>query len=165
VQPTLFDRLETGADFSPCRAYRYRLWRRWSDGPALNVIGLNPSTADEATDDPTIQRLTHRAREWGYPGLVMTNLFALRSTDPRALKVAAGPFGPQNDAAILSAARSAGLVLCAWGKGGNLRGRGDCVAAVLRIERIPLYVLRVCRDGTPNHPLYLPYSLSPVLWR
>jgi hypothetical protein len=135
VQPTLFDRLETGADFSPCRAYRYRLWRRWSDGPALNVIGLNPSTADEATDDPTIQRLTHRAREWGYPGLVMTNLFALRSTDPRALKVAAGPFGPQNDAAILSAARSAGK--SAGARGLCCGGTSDRADPALRVEGLP----------------------------
>jgi hypothetical protein len=165
VQTTLFDHLETGADFSPCRTWRYRLWRRWSSGPALNVIGLNPSTADESTDDATITRLTHRAREWGYPALVMTNLFALRSTDPCALRPAADPVGPENDGVILTEAQDAGLVLCAWGKDGNLRARGKFVEGNLRLACLDLYALKLGKDGSPMHPLYLPYSLSPVLWR
>ena len=43
--------MQCDALLSPCRRYRYALWRRWGDGPPAMFIGLNPSTAD----DPTIR--------------------------------------------------------------------------------------------------------------
>src|SRR4051794_4930837 len=82
------------ARFSPDRLYRYELVRRWGDGPAAcNFLLLNPSTADERSDDPTIARCWRRARAWGFGALVVTNLFALRATDPRVLRAAAVPVG------------------------------------------------------------------------
>jgi hypothetical protein len=153
-----------GADFSPCRRYRYNLWRRWGDGLALNVICLNPSAADEALNDPTVERLERRARGWGYPALVVTNLFGLRSTDPAALKGHPDPIGSQNDLWIDREARAAELVLCAWGQHGRLLGRGAGVEARLRSLGIPLYALRFGKDGSPSHPLYLAYPLRPVRW-
>ena len=77
------------ATFSECRKYRYTLWRRWdglfASGYAM-FIGLNPSTADETNDDPTIRRCIGYARDWGYGGLCMTNLFAFRATLPKNMK-------------------------------------------------------------------------------
>ena len=52
----------SGACFSNDRIYRYSLWRRWDNGPTLNFICLNPSTADETRNDPTVTRLERRAR-------------------------------------------------------------------------------------------------------
>ena len=77
--------------FSGCGQYRYRLTRTW--GPAAHVvfIGLNPSTADAALDDPTIRRCSAFARSWGFDGLIMLNAWAFRSTHPPALDPRRGP--------------------------------------------------------------------------
>ena len=103
--PTLIDH---GAEFSADRVYRYRLWRRWAAGPMLVVIALNPSTADEAQDDPTIRRCLGYARDWGFAGLRMLNLFAFRATAPVVMMRAADPVGPDNRRLMASECRIAG---------------------------------------------------------
>lgn len=150
---TLFslDALESGAIFSPCRTWRYKLWRVWDDGrPPLNVIGLNPSTADETANDPTIRRCIGFARDWGYGGLLMTNIFAFRATDPRVMKAHPEPIGQDNDLHLKKAAAVAGLVLAAWGNHGAFLERGEAVR-----KMIPgLQCFRVTKSGHPEHPLY-----------
>jgi hypothetical protein len=91
--------LESSAVFSTCRRYRYVLRRIWdrSTPPAM-FVGLNPSTADEVKDDPTVRRCIGYAKRWGFGGLIMTNIFAFRSTDPNALVELDDPVGPRNDA-------------------------------------------------------------------
>jgi hypothetical protein len=123
---TLFDLTEdSGAELSPCRRYRYRLWRRWSDGPVVNFVMLNPSTADAEQDDPTVRRCVGFAKSWGAGGLVVTNLYALRSTDPKALWTADDPVGPENAFHLGSGALGADTVVCAWGAEGARNGRGN----------------------------------------
>ncbi len=163
-QLMLWGKEASGAEISTCRRYRYRLWRRFGDGPALCVIGLNPSTADETVDDPTVVRCVRRARSWGYGALVLVNLFAWRATDPLDLAVVDDPVGPEGNRAIIAEAADCGGALCAWGTHGRLRGRGAEVEGLLRRMGAPLYVLRLNGDGSPAHPLYLPYSLRPVRW-
>ena len=80
--------MERGARLSPCRTYRYALWRRWGEGPPAMFIGLNPSTADETADDPTIRRCIAFARSWGHGALCMANLFAYRATQPADIPAA-----------------------------------------------------------------------------
>ena len=88
---------DMGATFSPCRTWRYSLWRIWQPGkPYVVFIGLNPSTATEVEDDPTIRRCIRYAQDWDYGGLYMLNVFALRSTDPKALYRHSDPKGPDN---------------------------------------------------------------------
>jgi hypothetical protein len=149
--------------------YRYELGREWSvhEGkPHLAVIGLNPSTATAELDDPTIRRCMRFARDNGFGGLLMLNLFAFRSTDPAGLtSPGVEPIGPDNDREILAAAREAGMVLAAWGCHGHLLGRGAAVRELLAAAGIPLHVLRLTKDGYPGHPLYLPAALKPVLWK
>jgi len=157
---------DTGAEFSPCRRYRYRLWRTWDDSKEkCCFIMLNPSTADEATNDPTVERCERRARAWGYGGLIVVNLFAMRSTDPKALYAEADPVGPKNMVAIQQAAIDSAIVVAAWGTHGALHGQGEQVAARLRRD-FPdkARALRVNKDGSPAHPLYLPYTLGPRRW-
>ena len=156
---------ESGAAFSRCRRWRYLLWRRW-DGrrPAANFLMLNPSTADELTLDPSCSRARVYAERWGFGALVVTNLFGWRATDPHEMKRARDPVGRGNDAAILRAAREAGVVVCAWGNHGAHRGRAARVVEMLTAEKITLHVLRVNGAGEPAHPLYLPASLRPVRW-
>lgn len=153
-----------GAELSPCRRYRYRLWRPVGAGATLAVVGLNPSTADETADDPTIARLTERGRRLGFGRLVMLNLFAYRATDPREMKRAEDPVGPDNNQHLLAEAQAAALVLCAWGTHGAHRGRDQEVLRLLRGAGLKLHVLRLTKGGHPEHPLYLPYDLSPMEW-
>lgn len=107
---------DMGAVFSPCEQYRYKLWRIWDKSiPPMVFVMLNPSTADELQNDPTVERCERRARSMGFGGLRVANIFAWRDTDPTALYALNDPVGPDNDAAIQESVLGAGLVVCAWG--------------------------------------------------
>lgn len=160
--------------FSSCRRYRYTLWRQWdmqhdlvaSQGGSaydrtdqfLMVIALNPSTADETHDDPTVRRCIDYAQRWGFGGLCMTNLFGWRDTLPSRMKAAAEPVGVGNDVAIESVAAEAGLVLAAWGRHGTWLDRDKRVRELVG----SMQCLGTNKDGTPKHPLYLSKELLPV---
>src|SRR5579885_902200 len=105
------------ATFSEDRRYRYTLTRVWGDqaGERCAFILLNPSTADAEKDDPTIRRCISYARRWGFAGLEILNLFAWRSTDPRALRMVPDPVGPMNLANIVAVTRSTPRIVCGWG--------------------------------------------------
>lgn len=154
---------ESGAKFSPCRRWRYLLWRRWDAAkPAANFLMLNPSTADEHKLDPTCARARDYAERWGYGALIVTNIFAFRNTNPSEMKAAGDPVGPGNDAAIVKAARQSALVVCAWGNHGVFLERSTRVKDLLKKNK--LHVLRLNANGEPAHPLYLPGSLNPSAW-
>jgi len=156
---------ESGATFSPCRRWRYLLWRRWdASKPVANFLMLNPSTADEVKLDPTCARARDFAERWGYGALTVTNVFGFRSTNPLLMKKVPDPVGPGNDAAILRAAKKADLVVCAWGNHGQFLGRSSRVLSLLTANNIELHSLRVNANGEPAHPLYLPASLRAVPW-
>lgn len=153
------------AVLSDCRRYRYVLRRSWGDafssGRAAIFIGLNPSTADETTDDPTIRRCIGFAKAWDCDELVMLNLFAFRATDPRVMMTAADPVGPENNGYLRDiVACTPGIVVAAWGAFGRHQGRCEQVRALIP----DLHYLRLNADGTPAHPLYLPKHLKPQLW-
>jgi hypothetical protein len=156
------------AVFSDDRTYRYSLTRStgFPNELAVNFVGLNPSTADETRDDPTIRRCVGFARRWGYGVLVMTNLFAYRATRPIDLYSAAkngDVIGPENDPYLCAEAARAGLVILAWGAGGAWGGRGRKVRAMLREATAGrgIWALSLTLDGEPRHPLYLPRELRP----
>lgn len=149
------------ATFSHDRLYRYSLQRRWGDGPPAVFIGLNPSTADEQNDDPTIRRCVRFARDWGCGALVMLNLYAWRATDPKGLLRTADPVGPGNDAAIRAIAGDAQLVVAAWGAWpGPDPDRPAAVSALVG----ELQALGVTKDGQPRHPLYMRTDCTPQPW-
>lgn len=155
---------KSDATFSPCRRYRYTLWRRWGDGPVCMYLMLNPSTADELANDPTVERCERRSREAGFGALVVCNLFAFRATDPDVMKAYEDPVGPGNDAAILETAMSADLVVCAWGNHGTFRDRSRAVTGMLQAQGVSLHRLALNGSGEPKHPLYVSYALQPVPW-
>lgn len=162
AQPTLFHDNSRSASFDRRRIYRYQLWRRWSDGHRyVQFICLNPSTADETVDDPTVRKYVKFARSWGYDAFCMTNIFAYRATDPRVMMRAADPVGFGNNRHILQVAKDASLIVCAWGRGGSHLGRGSKVRQLLR--RFDLHYLRLT-VGQPWHPLYLPDATRPSRW-
>ncbi len=154
------------AVYSACYRYRYSLTRIWDhDDRRLLYIMLNPSTATEIANDPTIERCERRARLLGYGGFRACNLFALRETDPSRLKRAPMPEGPDNRVLILDAVDWADDVLCAWGIHGAHRGQGRSVLELLLASPRPLLALGVTRSGHPRHPLYVPYRSRPTPWR
>lgn len=159
---------ECEGDPALCASHRYLLWRTWDERPMLMVIALNPSTATEHNSDPTVTRLIERARMGGHGGLIVANIFAYRSPLPKVMRAHPDPIGPLNDAYILHAARDArdhgGRIVCAWGGHGGYMNRGPLVEHMLRAEGFVLHALRLNADGTPQHPLYIPYEVTPHPW-
>lgn len=163
--------LATGAIFSHCERYRYDLYR-WLDmgefasGEIVTFVMLNPSTADAYQEDPTVRRCLGFAHAWGYEHVHVVNIFALRSTDPRALKRADDPVGPLNDHYIRQRTRPdrVSRVVLAWGGNGTLMGRGAGVLRNILEWRRGRDIYRLGpanKDGTPQHPLYLPNTVKP----
>lgn len=161
--------------FSPCRRYRYTLWREWDvqsefapkipprdairrairePDSYVQFIGLNPSTADETQDDPTVRRCVGFAKRWGYGAMCMTNLFAFRATDPEDMKREARPIDVdcENDVALVRVGAAASLVVACWGTHGSWLNRGRHVS-VLFHGRLQCFGRNA--DGSPKHPLYL----------
>ncbi len=129
-----------------------------------NFLMLNPSTADEVKLDPSCTRARIYAERWGFGGLLVTNLFGWRATDPDEMKAVRDPVGRGNDAAILGAAQHAAVVVCAWGNHGAHLERSGRVLSALRSTGVKLNYLKLNGSGEPAHPLYLPGRLNPTLW-
>jgi len=152
--------------------HRYTLRRSWmGNGGVVNFIMLNPSTADEAFDDPTVRRCVGFAKRWGYCGLVVTNLFAYRATDPKELKallntcdVLQEAIGEENISHLSREAKSAHLVVCAWGDNGSVMPMW-LKGVLLMLSIYDLYCIRLTKNGNPVHPVREPYTDSPVLWK
>ena len=153
------------ARYSDCGHYRYDLTRTWepSGSKALFVM-LNPSTATERANDPTVARVERRVRRMGFGAYRVCNLFAWRVTHPDYLHGVAAPVGPQNDETISEACQWADQLICAWGNHGGLDGRGATVEALMRSTTRPLFHFGLTKKGHPRHPLYLPYSLALAEW-
>ena len=167
--------LATWSDETPPR-YRFTLRRPRLHGTLEPPLGpgsicsfllLNPSTATETQDDPTIRRCMDFAKRWGYDALLILNVYALRSTDPKGLWLGPDkkphgidPVGSFNDAAIIAEARRPGVgaVVCGWGK----HARPDRVSrmAALLSGMPHVFALATNKDGSPAHPLYLPAGLQ-----
>lgn len=152
------------AVYSDCEAYRYLLTRVWGPGPKALFVMLNPSTATEMQNDPTVERCERRARTLGFGAFRVTNIFAYRATDPRVMRGAGDPVGPWNDTAILESAAWADHVVCAWGNHGLHLDRGASVLRLLRGAGVPLHHLGLTRQQQPRHPLYVGYDRQPQVW-
>ena len=188
--------LATDAAISPCGTYRYRLSREWrlhplpaqwemwteEDGsPALDGEGkqigeplacvfvmLNPSTADNQADDPTIRRCVAFAQRLGFDKLIVVNLFAFRATDPKAIIRAppdSDPVGHENQRHINRALDEAGMIVCAWGAHGGHLDQDETMLGWIESanwKNAPVVALGLTADGFPRHPLYLRADAEPV---
>ncbi len=155
--------VESGAKFSECRRYRYALWRKWDTelhGELVTFIGLNPSMADETFDDQTISRCIRFAKDWGYGGLLMLNVFGFRATDPKIMQAAKDPIGPGNDTAFRSYLPQAGMIVAAWGVHCPPDRERQLCEAIGR----EIYCLGRTKDGRPKHPLYVKANTKPELF-
>ncbi|HEY4183245.1 MAG TPA: DUF1643 domain-containing protein [Kofleriaceae bacterium] len=167
------------ARFSENRKLRYRLARSLTGEPIVvenDVVQsekrcvflmLNPSTADAFKLDPTNQRCLGFATKWKFRAMEVVNIFALRSTDPKALRTPRAVLGHDaiNDEQILAACRGADRVVAAWGNHGLWRDRGAEVHAMLRLHDIPLHAFTITKQDQPNHPLYIPLIARVKRWR
>lgn len=153
------------AVYSDCERYRYALTRVWDVGGCKALfIMLNPSTATEVQNDPTVERCERRARALGFGAFRVTNIFAWRDTDPKKMRAAADPIGSENDTTILDGADWADMIICAWGTHGAHLKRGAQMEALLRATDKPLYHLGLSKAGHPKHPLYIAYAQQPEIW-
>jgi len=149
------------ARFSKCKSYRYSLVRSWNEGSGKAVfIGLNPSTADQREDDPTIRRCVGFARAWGCSSMEIVNLFAYCATKPEDLKRAAKPIGRNNDRWIATAISEATLSIACWGNHGEFLGRSESI----RERHRELLCLGINASGTPKHPLYIKATQTPFAY-
>lgn len=155
---TLFDN-NNGAEFSDCRRYRYALWRIWDEAKAPAMfIGLNPSTANEGTNDPTIRRVIHFAKAWGHGGVYMLNCFPFVSTNPNDLRTEGNQ--ALNDHWLYKCAAKSSRIVFAWGAFSVVRELGRDVELKGMFPRAQALVINA--DGTPRHPLYVKGDMVPV---
>lgn len=145
-----------GATFSTCRNYRFLLWRIWDETkPLVMFIGLNPSTANEGSEDPTIRRVKSIASNLRYGGFYMMNLFPLVSTDPARLsEFYHTPFHEIEEKAnyehLKFHASQCKDIVFAWGNFKIAESKSKEV-----IEMFPgAYALHINNNGSPKHPLY-----------
>jgi len=165
-EPDIFDTENNGAMFSQDRKYRYVLWRIWNkDMPLVMFIGLNPSTANETTDDPTIRRVCRFAQDWGFGGVYMMNLFDQVTSDPKKLEMPEKT--PQylpsrfdhNDLWLTAIADKCKKIIFAWGSFKEAKEKGKKVAKIFTG-----YALGINKDGSPKHPLYIKKDVKPVYY-
>ncbi|WP_371736966.1 DUF1643 domain-containing protein [Brevibacillus sp. HD1.4A] len=155
----------TDAVFDEAKVYRYSLIRRWNDKlPRLTYIMLNPSTANENDDDPTIRRCLGFAKQWNYGSIEVVNLFAYRATDPSELLSCTDPIGYENNKYILEAIQRSSLIVLAWGTKGSLKERDKEVVRLLNNVRENVYCLSRTKEGHPKHPLYVRGDTKPIYY-
>ena len=156
---------QSTAVYSDCENYRYSLTRIWdTDGRKVAFIMLNPSTATEVQNDPTVERCERRARALGFGAFCVTNIFAWRDTDPRKMRAAIDPIGPGNNVAISESCAWSDQIVAGWGTHGEHLNRGPDVEALLRETGLEIFHLGLSKAGHPKHPLYIAYAQKPELW-
>ena len=152
----------------PNKCYRYRLKRTWDETkPHAMFIMMNPSTADLKVNDRSVAKCTRFARTWGsYGGIYVGNTFAYRATNKKRLSAIADPIDPENDKHLIEMAKLAGIVIFAYGKPGHrrLQAQGQRIAKMLIDKGVKPYVLKLSKNGTACHPLYLRKTSKPVVW-
>ena len=147
------------------RRFRYALWRIWDKSKeALLFIGLNPSTANDIKNDPTIMKLVGFSKSWGFGGLYAGNLFSIVSANPDVLFFESSVEQPNglNDQAIKQMNKLCSTVLVGWGEWGQNAGLRPSQVLSLIGERA--FCLKVNKSGEPSHPLYLPSSSKMTLY-
>jgi hypothetical protein len=149
--------------------YRFSLTRRWGseeDGFVVWVM-LNPSTADASQNDATIRRCMRFAKDWGYGGIEVVNLYAYRSRDPSVLSSMPREeaVGGGNNGAIFGACTRVfkapkGMVVAGWGARAIDPVRIREVRGILAIFPA-VHCLGTTVSGSPRHPLMVRANYIP----
>jgi hypothetical protein len=153
------------AEISDCGKYRWWLQRRWSDGPIVSFVMLNPSTADAEQDDPTIRKCIAFAKSWGFGMLDVRNLYPYRATDPKNLAKAVESGidirGGDRGLRELTLCVGASLVIAAWGAYPCLSRQQEFLMALNKA----VWCIGKNKDGSPVHPLYQASRKTPKPYR
>lgn len=155
--------VKKGAHIDASGDYRYKLWRYWADlnkeeHPLIFIL-LNPSTADVNIDDATVRKCVGFAKWNGFNGIVIYNIYAFRATNPDTLRVTNYPEGGRNDLTLAEISPDS-TVIAGWGSHPQARERA---AEVMQMHtQINFSCLGINKDGSPKHPLYLPYDSKIV---
>lgn len=149
--------MQRDAIISDCGTYRYRLSRRWADGPTCLFIMLNPSTADAFEDDRTVGRCIKFAKRERCGSLDVVNLMAFRATDPKDLPDDLDTArGPENLRYVCRAAGAAsGPIIAAWGAHPKANLASPQVSLLITLMGRQMYTLNLTKNGAPGHPLYI----------
>ena len=150
-----------GAKLDAERTHRYYLYRIWNkELPLLAFIGLNPSTAAEEKNDPTINKIINITNFNGYGGFYMFNLFTIVSPDPKVLHKLVDDFG-YNLSIIKSITMQLkmNIVFC-WGNF-ETYGRDQIMKELFKDS----YALGINKNGSPKHPLYLPTETKLIRYQ
>ena len=167
--------------------YRYRLDRIWDSAKKpLLVIGCNPSTATAEKLDPTMLKVMEIARDNGYGGVIMCNLYSYRETNPNEMKKAARKhgfdyiIGRQNETVLMQAAEKYGFrgaddVVFAYGNIGvtgwkDINGKGvndealqHAIELMVRIRSEKsknVWAFALTDKGQPRHPLKIKNNMK-----
>lgn len=152
-----------GCVLSACGRYRYALWRILDRSKPFWLMALlNPSTATEEQNDPTISRCITRASRADAGGLVVVNTGAIRETNPDQACRAADPIGPHNEAWVRALIPACDMHIAGWGPNAARFGGDRQMLEIFREAQVQLHALKLNRDGSPRHPLYVPYSAQPI---
>lgn len=157
-KPDLF--INRGAEFSDCGLYRHLLFRIWDAAlPPLIFVMLNPSTADEVEDDPTIRRCIAYAKREGAGGVWVANLFTFRATKPKDLRAAENPIGPHAYEAYEHCfdeqQRSGATIVAAWGSHGAFLSQDQAFWLHADRRKAKVRCLGLTKERHPRHPLYV----------
>lgn len=156
--------MKKGAYISSCKKYRYQLYRSWDPKKKLcSFIMLNPSTADDKIDDPTIRRCIGYAKKFGFGSMYVINLFAYRTPNKNILKEINDPIGPENDKIVEEIANKSDIIILAQGNDGKYKNRSKEILNKLSKNRYKIYCLKLSKLNEPCHPLYLRYDIPLTL--
>ena len=151
--------------FSRCLKYRFSFKREWDKSKKkILYILLNPSTATELKNDPTITRIERHSKILKMGSFTVCNLFALREKNPKLLKKHKYPLGKENDSFIEKYSLEAEIIVCAWGNEGEYMNQSEKIKNLLLTMNHQAYVFGLTKKGNPKHPLYLSYKTSLTRW-
>lgn len=140
-------------------SYRYVLRRIWDDQkPNIMFIALHPTTAHEDHDDALIRKCSAYAKQWGYGGIIIGNLFAYRADSTTELKESDEPVGAYNNACLLDSRKKAEQVIAIWGNDGAFKARADEVKKLLP----NLKCLRITTKNQPRSIKGLAADITPI---
>ena len=153
----------SSAIYSPCKSYRYSLVRRQINAKKhLLFILLNPSTATEIKNDPTITRCQNRSEALGYKAFIICNLFAFRTKSPKVMKSVRDPIGPENNSIIQESLNLADQVICGWGNHGTHLNQSETILKIIKASQTTAFHLGLTQNSQPAHPLYISYKQKPI---
>ncbi len=141
-------KISRSADISNDKKDRFSLSRIWdSKKPKALYIMLNPSYADDESDDPTIRRLIFFSKKFKFGGFYVTNLFTQITPYPKELNLDNNS-KKKNLKIISELIKKSDLIVYAW---------GNLVSEPIQLRKLiesPL-CFGINKNGTPKHPLYL----------